>query len=62
MNRRQTIESMLQEDPTDTFLRYSLAMEMRAEGDHEGSLAQLSELMGEKPACCAGFSWLDSKW
>ena len=22
---------MLQEDPTDTFLRYSLAMEMRAE-------------------------------
>jgi hypothetical protein len=55
MNRRQTIESMLQEDPTDTFLRYSLAMEMRAEGDHEGSLAQLSELMGEKPACVPAF-------
>ena len=53
---------MLQEDPTDTFLRYSLAMEMRAEGDHEGSLAQLSELMGENLPACRLFSWLDSKW
>ena len=55
MNRREKIEAMLAEDPKDTFLRYSLAMEMRAEGDHEGSLAQLSELMGEKPACVPAF-------
>lgn len=44
MNRRQKIEAMLAEDPTDTFLRYSLAMEMRGEGDHESSLKQLDEL------------------
>jgi hypothetical protein len=44
MNRRQKIEAMLAEDPNDTFLRYSLAMEMRGEGDHESSLTQLDEL------------------
>lgn len=55
MNRREKIEAMLEEDPTDTFLRYSLAMELRTEGDHASSLAQLDELMKEKPACVPAF-------
>jgi hypothetical protein len=42
--RRQRIEAMLAEDPADDFLRYSLAMELRKESDHEGSLARLAEL------------------
>ena len=49
MNRREKIEAMLAEDPSDTFLRYSLAMEMRSEGDHDGSLQRLQELMRDAP-------------
>jgi predicted Zn-dependent protease len=44
MSRREKIEAMLQDDPTDTFLRYGLAMEYRSEGNHDASLAKLSEL------------------
>ena len=46
---------MLKDDPTDMFLRYSLAMELRTEGEHESSLAQLNELMNEQPACVPAF-------
>ena len=55
MNRRERIESMLAEAPDDTFLRYSLAMELRSEGQHEESLARLHELMGDDPPCVAAF-------
>jgi thioredoxin-like negative regulator of GroEL len=48
MNRREKIEAMLADDPTDTFLRYSLAMEMRSDGDHESSLKQLEDLIREQ--------------
>lgn len=44
MNRREKIEAMLADDPTDTFLRYSLAMELDKEGDHDASLGRLAEL------------------
>ena len=35
---------MLAADPTDQFLRYSLAMELEKEGDNDRSLAGLREL------------------
>lgn len=44
MTRREKIETMLAGDPDDTFLRYSLAMELDKEGDHEASLAKFAEL------------------
>ncbi len=44
MSRKDKIEAMLADDPNDTFLRYSLAMELRSEGDHETSLVKLGEL------------------
>lgn len=44
MSRREKIEAMLADDPGDTFLRYSLAMELDKEGDHAGSLAKFAEL------------------
>jgi hypothetical protein len=44
MSRREKIEAMLAEDPGDTFLRYSLAMELDKEGDHDASLATFAEL------------------
>jgi thioredoxin-like negative regulator of GroEL len=55
MSRREKIESMLAEDPSDTFLRYSLAMELRGEGDHEQSLAQLISLITGDPPMVAAF-------
>jgi thioredoxin-like negative regulator of GroEL len=48
-SRRQQIEAMLQEDPQDTFLRYSLAMELQKEGAHDESLTRFAELMRERP-------------
>ncbi|MCI0332443.1 MAG: hypothetical protein L0228_04375 [Planctomycetes bacterium] len=44
MSRREKIEAMLAEDPGDTFLRYSLAMELDKEGEHDTSLAKFAEL------------------
>jgi thioredoxin-like negative regulator of GroEL len=47
MNRRQRIESMLEKDPTDAFLRYGLALELEKEGDDAESLRRLRELMND---------------
>jgi tetratricopeptide (TPR) repeat protein len=47
--RRQRIEAMLADEPGDAFLRYSLAMELEKEGDHEASLAQLRTLLADTP-------------
>jgi Flp pilus assembly protein TadD len=48
-SRREKIEAMLADEPGDQFLRYSLAMELQKEGDHEQSLAILQSLMREHP-------------
>jgi len=39
-SRREKIEAMLVDDPGDTFLRYSLAMELDKENEHDASLAK----------------------
>ncbi|MCU0960535.1 MAG: tetratricopeptide repeat protein [Pirellulaceae bacterium] len=49
VSRREQIEAMLQDEPQDTFLRYSLAMELQKEGEHEASLARFRELMRDRP-------------
>lgn len=53
--RREKIEAMLADDPTDTFLRYSLAMELDKEGEHEASLAKLAELSQDEPPYVPAF-------
>jgi thioredoxin-like negative regulator of GroEL len=55
MSRREKIEAMLADDPGDTFLRYSLAMELRSEGLHEQSLRQLRGLIDDHPPMVAAF-------
>ncbi|EKK03859.1 TPR repeat-containing protein [Rhodopirellula baltica SH28] len=55
MSRREKIEAMLADDPTDTFLRYSLAMEYRSEGDHETSLVKLRDLFADDPPYVPAF-------
>ncbi len=55
MNRREKIELMLADDPSDQFLRYSLAMELRSEGDHQRSMEQLDGLIHDQPPMVAAF-------
>jgi hypothetical protein len=44
VTRRERIEAMLADEPGDAFLRYSLAMELEKEADHDASLAALGAL------------------
>ena len=53
--RREKIEAMLVDDPADTFLRYSLALELEKEGRHEESLARLTDLAGDDPPYVPAF-------
>lgn len=55
MSRREKIEAMLAEEPHDVFLRYSLAMELRGEGDRTGSIEKLAELAQEQPPYVPAF-------
>lgn len=55
MSRREKIEAMLADDPRDTFLRYSLAMELDKEGDHDGSLTRFGELTRDEPPYVPAF-------
>jgi hypothetical protein len=47
MSRREQLEAMLADDPTDHFLRYGLALELEAAGEHERSLELLTGLQHE---------------
>lgn len=53
--RRQKIEAMLADDPSDIFLRYSLALEMAQEGESDASLAVLAELSRGTPPYVPAF-------
>lgn len=53
--RREKIEAMLTDDPSDTFLRYSLAMELDKEGANEASLDKLAELTKDDPPYVPAF-------
>jgi hypothetical protein len=55
MSRHQKIEAMLADDPGDTFLRYSLAMELDKENDHVASLAKFAELTRDDPPYVPAF-------
>ena len=53
--RREKIEQLLSADPEDTFLRYSLALELRKEGRHEESVGRLRELTTLEPPYVPAF-------
>ena len=55
MSRRAKIEAMLQDDPNDTFLRYSLALELDKEGETSPCLEELRRLMEEDPPYVPAF-------
>ena len=54
-SRREQIETMLADDPQDRFLRYSLAMELQKEGQHDRSIELLRALMAEDPPYVVAF-------
>lgn len=47
--RLERIEAMLADEPNDSFLRYSLALELRNAGRNEESLQRLDELTKDEP-------------
>ena len=54
--RIDKIQAMLQDEPRDSFLRYTLAMEYRKLDENEKSLALLTELANnEEPRYVAAF-------
>lgn len=53
--RRAQIESMLQSEPDDLFLRYCLAVEMQADGEAESALAKFDELCRGVPPHVAAY-------
>ena len=55
-SRIDKIQAMLKDDPRDTFLRYTLAMEYRKLDENEKSLELLTELANhEEPRYVAAF-------
>ncbi|MBI3465808.1 MAG: hypothetical protein HY000_22555 [Planctomycetes bacterium] len=54
-SRRERIKAMLADDPRDVFLRYSLALELEKEQDHEASLRQFRDLMSDTPPYVPAF-------
>jgi len=55
VSRRSRIEAMLADEPNDTFLRYSLAMELEKESEHEQSLQKLADLRHDNPPYVPAF-------
>src|SRR6267142_1363934 len=47
--RKQQLEEMLADDPTDPFLRYGLAMEFISQGDDVEAVRRFRELLAATP-------------
>jgi len=54
-SRREKIEAMLADEPGDTFLRYSLAMEFTKEGESQRGLEMLEALTKDVPPYVPAF-------
>ena len=54
-SRRSRLEAMLADEPRDPFLRYSLALELAKEGEHDRSLEGLRGLTQDSPPYVPAF-------
>lgn len=54
-NRLQILQSMLAQNPQDSFARYGLAMEYAKAGDLERALAEYTALIALNPSYCAAY-------
>ena len=48
-NRLDTLKSMVEQNPADTFARYGLAMEYKNAGDWEGAMREFQALIAANP-------------
>ena len=53
--RKEQLEALLAEDPTDSFLRYGLAMECANSGDANAADEHFKALLGSHPEYVAGY-------
>ncbi|MEO8369264.1 MAG: hypothetical protein ABI806_08695 [Candidatus Solibacter sp.] len=53
--RLETLKSMVEQNPTDSFARYGLAMEYRNLGDLEASMGEFRALMVSHPDYSAAY-------
>ncbi len=54
-SRRQQIQEMLAEDPSDPFLRYGLAMDYAGSGEHAEAARCFLDLLRDSPDYVAGY-------
>jgi len=53
--RLDTLKSMVEQNPADSFLRYGLAMEYRNSGDLEGAMREFRGLIAANPDYSAAY-------
>ncbi|MFO0814452.1 MAG: tetratricopeptide repeat protein [Gemmatales bacterium] len=53
--RKEQLLKLLAAEPTDAFLRYGLAKELEAEGDRDGAILQLEQVLRENPEYVPAF-------
>jgi tetratricopeptide (TPR) repeat protein len=49
LNRLELLKRYLDEDPDDSFVRYAIALEYAAQGNHDQAFQQLKNLLKDEP-------------
>ena len=53
--RREMLEEFVAQDPNDPFSRYALALELEKEGNEQGAVPQLQEVISRDPSYVAAY-------
>jgi thioredoxin-like negative regulator of GroEL len=53
--RREMLEEFVAQDPDDSFSRYALALELEKEGNNQGAVPQLQEVLARDPGYVAAY-------
>jgi predicted Zn-dependent protease len=65
MSRLAQLQSMLAEEPGDAFLRYAIAVELAAAGRRTQAIAQVQQLLTDKPDYLGAYyqlgQWLEQE-
>jgi len=55
MDKAASLKEILEQDPTNAFARYGLAMELAGRGETAPALAKFDRLLGDHPEYTAGY-------
>ena len=65
MSRLEQLQTMLAEEPGDAFLRYAIAVELAAAGQRPEAIAQVQQLLANKPDYLGAYyqlgQWLEQE-